>query len=502
MQTAPVNVAIDVLPIATPAPVSLSAQFWNWGEACLAVYLIGAFVLLLRLAIGTIRANRLTCASCASPVTVGFLRPRILLPESSSEWPQGQLDAVLTHEQAHACRRDPLFQWLALFNRAVFWFHPLAWWLERKLSALAEEACDAAVLERGHDPREYSRHLLELARAVQQAGTRVNAPAMAMPGSYLPQRVKKIIEGVRPPIISRTRLAFAALVCAIPAAVFAAGTLDHAAQILPLPSLPASPLPLPPALIAQAAQPAKAPAQTTQPAPASAVRQEFEVAMLRLEDPHSTVDYNRPDAPNQSNTFPTNRFTMFHTGLKSLIAAAYGVPYNTILGGPAWLDSQHYDISAKVDGDTRVTKKQMQPMLQNLLKERLHLAVHSEHRIVPGYAMVIAKGGSKLKPNTGAPFAGMDAGFELKFQNASPDLIAQLVEGTVKQPVVDKTGLGGTYDFHLMFTREDHLSDVPHPDYGSIFSAIEEQLGLKLVAQRIPVDYLVIDHLEKVPTEN
>ncbi len=123
---------------------------------------------------------------------------------------------MLTHEQAHARRRDPLFQWLALFNRAVFWFHPLAWWLERKLSALAEEACDAAVLDRGHDPREYSRYLLDLARTVKRAGTRVNVVAMAMPGSALPQRVKNIINGVRPPSLSRTRLACAALACAIP----------------------------------------------------------------------------------------------------------------------------------------------------------------------------------------------------------------------------------------------------------------------------------------------
>jgi uncharacterized protein (TIGR03435 family) len=133
--------------------------------------------------------------------------------------------------------------------------------------------------------------------------------------------------------------------------------------------------------------------------------------------------------------------------LRNLIAdalwSAPGVPPKKILGGLAWLDSHDYDLAAKVEGNTRLTWTQMQPLLQNLLKERVHLAVHREHRIVPGYAMVIAKGGSKLKPNTGAPFGGMDAGFELKFQNASPDFIAHRVESTVKQPVVDKTGLGG-----------------------------------------------------------
>ncbi len=196
-------------PVEIPAVPPAKLPVWDWTDVFLGLYFVGAFVLLLRLAIGTVRASRLTSASCAAPVTVGLLRPRIILPASSADWTRAQLDAVLTHEQAHARRRDPLFQWLALFNRAVFWFHPLAWWLERRLSALAEEACDAAVLERGHDPREYSRYLLDLARAVQDAGTRVNVVAMAMPGSYLPQRVKNIINGVRAPRISRTRLAFA-----------------------------------------------------------------------------------------------------------------------------------------------------------------------------------------------------------------------------------------------------------------------------------------------------
>ncbi len=209
-------------------------------------------------------------------------------PECWREWPRAQLDAVLTHERAHARRRDPLFQWLALFNRAMFWFHPLAWWLERRLSALAEEACDAAVLERGHDPREYSECLLGLARAVQRAGTRVNVVAVAMPGSYLPQRVKKIIDGVRAPRISPMRMACTAVACAIPAALFAAGTLEHIAQIqhssiLPVEALPVeAPIPVAPA----AAEPARKPsrvllAQAKAAPPPASPKLEFEVASVR-----------------------------------------------------------------------------------------------------------------------------------------------------------------------------------------------------------------------------
>jgi hypothetical protein len=121
---------VSIVETAAPTPIEFAPaphSHWNWSTVLIGIYLLGAITLLLRLAIGTLRARRLTSASCSAPVTVGLFRPRILLPESARQWTQSQLDAVITHERAHARRRDPLFQWLALFNRAVFWFHPLAW---------------------------------------------------------------------------------------------------------------------------------------------------------------------------------------------------------------------------------------------------------------------------------------------------------------------------------------------------------------------------------------
>ncbi len=177
---------------------------WTWQSWLAAIYLLGFCALMARLAIGTARAymlvrgaanreGRPTSDSCAAPVTAGWLNPTVILPEHWRQWPQAQLRAVLTHEEEHARWRDPLVQWLALLNRAVFWFHPLAWWLERRLSALAEEACDAAVLARGHDPFQYSEYLLEIARAMRQAGARVSVIGMAMPGAFLPQRIRRIL---------------------------------------------------------------------------------------------------------------------------------------------------------------------------------------------------------------------------------------------------------------------------------------------------------------------
>jgi TonB family protein len=207
-----------------------------------AAYLLGFCFLLARLAIGTVRAHRLvrraanregrlTSDACAAPVTVGWLNPTVILPEHWPRWPQAQLNAVLTHEDEHARRRDPLVQWLALLNRAVFWFHPLAWWLERRLSALAEEACDAAVLARGHDPFQYSEYLLEMARVVRQTGARVNVVGMAMPGAFLPQRIRRILEGGPAQRISRVRIVCVAVACAVVSTVFTAGAVDYAQAV-------------------------------------------------------------------------------------------------------------------------------------------------------------------------------------------------------------------------------------------------------------------------------
>jgi beta-lactamase regulating signal transducer with metallopeptidase domain len=119
-----------------------TGQNWTWQSLLLIVYGIGACGLLARLAIGTARTHRLRTranvrdgkgisSECTRPITVGWLDPVVILPKDCQEWTPQQLDAVLTHEREHVRRRDPLIQWLALVNRALFWFHPLSWWLER-----------------------------------------------------------------------------------------------------------------------------------------------------------------------------------------------------------------------------------------------------------------------------------------------------------------------------------------------------------------------------------
>jgi len=160
----PIALTPPLQPIVQARHASLQANpglSWDWRRAVVAIYLAGLFVMLLRLMLGTWQALRLlrmaqvvqgklTHGSCATPLTIGFLRPKVVLPQGWTEWPREQLQLALTHEQEHVRRRDPLFQWVALLNRAVFWFHPLAWWLERHIAGLAEEACDDAVLAEGY----------------------------------------------------------------------------------------------------------------------------------------------------------------------------------------------------------------------------------------------------------------------------------------------------------------------------------------------------------------
>jgi beta-lactamase regulating signal transducer with metallopeptidase domain len=197
-------------------------------------YLFGVFALLIRLGIGTVHAHRLrrmavlhagraTSARCATPITVGWLSPILILPQGWQRWSAGQLDAVLTHEHEHARRHDPLVQWLALLNRALFWFHPLAWWLERRLANLAEEACDAAVIRAGHSPQDYSDYLIDMAHALRRQGRRLNVAGMAMPGSGLPDRMRHIFEERLMTPTPRTRVICALAFCTTSSVIFAAG---------------------------------------------------------------------------------------------------------------------------------------------------------------------------------------------------------------------------------------------------------------------------------------
>jgi beta-lactamase regulating signal transducer with metallopeptidase domain len=197
-------------PTLPPAGES-SHSAHNWRAAALAIYALGVLFLGVQIVIGWIlgrrlvaRAVRIACdnrapvfesASIATPITTGIVSPCVLLPLTWRAWPADKLQAVMAHENAHIARRDSLFAFLAHTNRAVFWFHPLAWWLERTLSETAEEACDeTAVRQVGH-PLRYAEVLLEMAEAVRVRGHRVSWHMIGVDGSgLLGRRINRLMK--------------------------------------------------------------------------------------------------------------------------------------------------------------------------------------------------------------------------------------------------------------------------------------------------------------------
>jgi uncharacterized protein (TIGR03435 family) len=203
-----------------------------------------------------------------------------------------------------------------------------------------------------------------------------------------------------------------------------------------------------------------------------------------------------------------DRFTSTNVSLTQLIRAAYNVQEFQIAEQPGWFDTDRFDVEAKMERP--VTRPdEWQPMLQSLLAERFKLGFHRENRQMTTYELVVAKNGPKLSAADVSkcdPANAACAGF-----NASPTQIvgtgvsmAQLagrLARSIGRIVTDKTGLNGAYDFKVEWPNEDPFTSPGASASAGIFSALQEQLGLKLESARAPVEVLVIDSAQK-PTEN
>jgi uncharacterized protein (TIGR03435 family) len=229
-------------------------------------------------------------------------------------------------------------------------------------------------------------------------------------------------------------------------------------------------------------------------------------------------------------------FNAWYVTPQQIISIAYGVERFRILGGPGWLPSERFDIEAKMDASVAEALRKLSPdqrsktweqMLQALLADRLKLVVHRETKELPVYNLVVAKGGPKLQeakpgdtyPNSPNSPDGTHEGagsiWERSdgagvFQAISSARLARLLTAEVGRPVIDMTGLKGTYDFTLMYTPDDRLQppsgadpkDRPPPapsdaNAPSLFDALPQQLGLKLESGKGPLEIIVIDHVER-----
>jgi uncharacterized protein (TIGR03435 family) len=199
----------------------------------------------------------------------------------------------------------------------------------------------------------------------------------------------------------------------------------------------------------------------------------------------------------------TGQLTITNRSLKELIKMAYTVQ-DFQISAPDWLGSAKFDIVAKIPAGAQ--KDQRPAMMQTLLAERFHLAVHRGSKEMPAYALVVAKSGPKLQQvepgGTSMNDNEDNSSRRITAERVSMAALAEALARIVEHPVVDRTGLQGVYSLKLQYTPDNAKSDGPDAAGTSIYAALQEQLGLKLQTQRLPVEVIVVDHVERVPTEN
>jgi uncharacterized protein (TIGR03435 family) len=264
-----------------------------------------------------------------------------------------------------------------------------------------------------------------------------------------------------------------------------------------------------PPAFTQSTQPA---ASAPQAADASAKVPEFDVISIRPDKNLSQIENGIETTHTFSRDTPDG-FSASNYYLKSLI---YGLKqFYQIVGGPGWIDSEGFDIEAKVvvaGGSTPqpLTRELRKQMLRSLLADRFKLAVHNETRELSVYELVVARNGPKFQPanpgekfNESTNFSGMLT--MLTLQTAQISVLTGELSSRLSCPVLDKTGLTGKYDIKLEWARDTGPSvgnaTADNASGPSIFTAVQEQLGLKLQPAKAPVDVIVIDHVEH-PSEN
>jgi len=232
----------------------------------------------------------------------------------------------------------------------------------------------------------------------------------------------------------------------------------------------------------------------------------FEVASVRPSDPANPISIRRSG----------DRLTTTSTSLQFLITWAYDIRDDRLFGKPGWLDSVRYDIVAKASPD-HPEHGWLREMMQTLLATRFNLVIHRETRQLTMYALVVGKGGAKVQlldaSNGGGqnPFEMTDRGY-LSGTKVSAAMLANVLSNQLGRSVQDQTGLQGVFDFTLAWDPDTDAASTdldggPAPSADvrtrpSIFTAIQEQLGLRLEPRKGPVDVIVIDHIDRTPTEN
>jgi uncharacterized protein (TIGR03435 family) len=443
--------------------------------------------------------------SAIEPGVFGWFRPRLLWPRGiSAHLDDSQVEAILAHELSHVGRYDNLIAAVQMAVQALFWFHPLVWWIGVRLVDERERACDEDVLVCGSDPDVYAESILTTCRfAIESPLTCV----AGVTGADLKRRIETILNHRGATALSLTkRVALSGAAVLALAGPVGIGVLN--------------------------APRVQAQAET------SRIEERFEVASIKVNDGN---DVKRVALLMQ----PGGRLQATNVPLSMLVRFAYGVQEFQIIGLPEWKDSERFDINAKAERD--VPPGQLgaggpyQKMLQALLADRFKLSAHLEKREMPIYALVAARADGKpgpgLRPSTvdcvalmaerarqgmpPAPGQALQCGFRIgpgQMTGGSMPLsqLATSLSNFVQRVVVDRTGMAGNFDLDLKYTLDQTTmanalgplkaaaiaggpsTDVPAgSDAPGLFTALQEQLGLKLESARGAVDVLVVEHVDK-----
>jgi uncharacterized protein (TIGR03435 family) len=446
------------------------------------------------------RIELLLSPASLEPGIFGITRPVLVWPKGISEHLQdAHLEAILAHEVWHVRRRDNLAAAIHMVVEALFWFHPLVWWLGARLVEERERACDEEVLELGSERQVYAESILKTCEFC------VGSPLACVSGVAGADLTERIVRIMTQRLENKLSFGRKLLLAAIGIAAVAGPVVFG---LLNIPQVRA-----------------QSPQKTGAPSPS------FEVASIKP---------NRSGELRISIGFQPGRFIASGTTVKQLIALAYDVRDIQVSGGPSWVDSERYNIDAK-EPDSVVEElpklppaergEQLRLMVQSLLADRFKLKLRHESKEHPVYALVVAKNGPKLqqaKPGDTYPngMKGPDGVGRAGMMNMGPgqltgqgipmESLARLLSQQLGRTVMDQTGLKGNYDFTIQWTPDQSQAmpmgpgggkpgtdNAPPPESSgpSIFTVIQEQLGLKLESQKGPVEFLVIDQVEK-PSEN
>jgi bla regulator protein BlaR1 len=404
------------------------------------------------------------------PAVVGILHPVLLLPEGMERHlAADEMEAVLAHERCHVAWRDNLTATLHMVVEALFWFHPLIWWLGMRIVDERERACDEQVLAQGHTSRSYAEGILKVCEHYLQAPL---ISVAGIGGANLSRRIEAImknrlierLDAVRKVVLTLAASATIAIPLAVGAFTSSGGNADAAtaeANVAPLRNVSI---------------------QLAPPQPALQAPGGYNVFGLMLQD---------------------GRRVQTVSSLRSAIATAYGVDESQVLGKDLSKEPLYqvtvdnpWPESATDSGEVRTARyrkslNEIRALRRDLLVTHFGLVVKQERRQMQGYVLTIGPGGSKLNPDSDAPYwkegAGMSRG-EIFATKAPTSLIVRLLNGMFRAPVLDQTGLDGNYDYKLTWP-ESLPGTTPTPD--TMAKALEEQLGLHLEAK--PVTVAVVD---------